>query len=100
MDGGIMFSKFRDIYALANRLGLEMLPPSASDEEQMQNINTSLTICTDLTTPQTFDCTEKAISTSEDGAIMGMYTPPPVEGEEEDDSMMAATIVFSVPENS
>ena len=33
-----MFSKFRDIYALANRLGLDMLPPSASDEEQMQNI--------------------------------------------------------------
>ena len=33
-----MFSKFRDIYALANRLGLEMLPPSASDQEQMKNI--------------------------------------------------------------
>lgn len=33
-----MFSKFRDIYALANRLGLELLPPSASDHEQLQHI--------------------------------------------------------------
>lgn len=31
-------SKFRDIYALADRLGLEKLPPSASDEEQVQHI--------------------------------------------------------------
>ena len=44
MDGGIMFSKFRQIYAAANRLGLEMLPPSASDEEQMQNIAEQLGI--------------------------------------------------------
>ena len=39
-----MFSKFRQIYAAANRLGLEMLPPSASDEEQMQNIAEQLGI--------------------------------------------------------
>ena len=31
-------SKFREIYGLANRLGLDLLPSSASDEEQMQNI--------------------------------------------------------------
>lgn len=51
-----MFSKFRDIYALANRLGLDMLPPSASDEEQMQNIAEQLGIDYDGTE----DC-EKAM---------------------------------------
>ena len=39
-----MFSKYRQIYAVANRLGLDMLPPSASDEEQMQNIAEQLGI--------------------------------------------------------
>ncbi|MGN0966158.1 MAG: SpoIID/LytB domain-containing protein [Candidatus Coprovivens sp.] len=51
-----MFSKFRNIYALANRLGLDMLPPSASDEEQMQNIAEQLGIDYDGTE----DC-EKAM---------------------------------------
>lgn len=51
-----MFSKFRDIYALASRLGLDMLPPSASDEEQMQNIAEQLGIDYDGTE----DC-EKAM---------------------------------------
>ena len=39
-----MFSKYRQIYAVANRLGLDMLPPSASDEEQIQNIAEQLGI--------------------------------------------------------
>ena len=37
-------SKFREIYGLANRLGLDLLPSSASDEEQMQNIAEQLGI--------------------------------------------------------
>ena len=37
-------SKFRQIYAVANRLGLDMLPASASDEEQIANIAEQLGI--------------------------------------------------------
>ena len=37
-------SKFRQIYAVANRLGLDMLPASASDQEQIANIAEQLGI--------------------------------------------------------
>ena len=72
-------SKFRDIYALADRLGLEKLPPSASDEEQIQHIAEQLGLDYDGTADSENDILNALYDMEEDDPFDNGYDEETVE---------------------
>ena len=79
-------SKFRDIYALADRLGLEKLPPSASDEEQIQHIAEQLGLDYDGTADSENDILNALYDMEEEDPFDNGYDEETVEsyGEEQE----------------
>ena len=67
-------SKFREIYAKASRLGLDLLPSSATDEEQLQHIAEQLGMDYDGTPAiesEMFDALEEMEAAQEYDDAMG-----------------------------